>query len=121
LPQVTAQCILRGVAGHSVADTGEPPSGVEAERLRADPTFAEQAAALLTELGFEVGERGGATLTVTGGKELFERVFATELQELQPAGAGAPSWRPASPPRIPSSLVPYIDQLVFPIEPIFMA
>jgi hypothetical protein len=118
MERVTAQCVVRAPDGSSILDAPRPPSGEAADRLTPAPEAFDDATARLARLGFEVGDRGGATLTLVGDRELFERVFSTRLEWVEEPGAGGPSWRPDRPVVVPDELVDVVAGVVFTIVPI---
>lgn len=118
MERVTAQCILRAPHGGSVLDQPEAPDAETADRLVPAPEAFDDATARLAGLGFDVGDRGAATLTVVGDRALFERVFSTRLEWAEEPGAGGPSWRPERPVVVPDELADLVAGLVFPIVPI---
>jgi hypothetical protein len=116
--RVSAQCVLRAPDGRSILDAPEGPGAETAERQMPAPEAFDEAAARLERLGFDVGDRGAATLTVSGDRALFERVFSTRLEWAEEPGTGGPSWRPERPPVVPDELADVVAGVVFPIVPI---
>lgn len=78
--QVTAQVILRTRDGVSILDTNESITSENAEVYRVDDTTKEQVSKQLTSYGFQVGQAGPYSLSITGDKSLFEQVFQTQLE-----------------------------------------
>ena len=83
--KVTARAILRRRNGLSILETTEPITTENVAKYKLDEGITQQASAKLSAYGFEVGEAGPYSLSITGEKQLFERVFRTRLIAKQSA------------------------------------
>jgi hypothetical protein len=116
---VVAQAILRAPDGTSLLDAESPPGASDTELPVATAETVEEAARRLTALGFTVADRGAATLSFTGSRELFETTFETSLRPTAGTATDMTYWQPISPVRLPSRLADLIASVAFPIEPTF--
>ena len=79
--QVTAQVILRTSDGLSILDTNESITSENAEAYRVDDATIQQVHEQLTKYGFQVGQAGPYSISITGDQALFEQVFQTQLEK----------------------------------------
>jgi hypothetical protein len=112
---VSAEVLLRTASGRSLADSRESVTAENVDEYRPAPETALEATRLLQELGFQVLP-SGITLTLVGDPKRFEDVFGVRLSiQEQPSGQSAVSAE--GEPRIPESLQPFVDAVVFPEPP----
>lgn len=106
--QVTAQVILKTREGLSILDTNESITSENVEAYRVDDATIQQVSKELTRYGFQVGQPGPYSISITGDKSLFEQVFQTQLERRSASSTlelGASSYYEAlNPLQIPEEL-----------------
>jgi len=120
-PEPSANATLRPASGRS---RDEPDAHVTVENVRefhAAPEVVAAAVKALAAKGFTVHGQSPLSLSFTGSKELFERVFNVTLTahrydpltgEKSPAG-GSVYWTAAGPLQVPEDLGQYIERVRF--------
>jgi len=123
---VIAEVILRSADGSSILDAGEGITAENIEKYRVGREVIDQASEALEGLGFEVVQAGPVSLTISGNKEVFERVFQTALEargaEMMPtkvSGGTASYYEATEPIKIPEQISPLVADVVLPTPPQF--
>lgn len=122
--RVTAEILLRTKSGKSVAAAAEAITAENVAEYQVDEETIQSARVKLVAYGFEVGRGGAHSLSVSGDRELFERVFQTRLSsstsiEAEPGvsvGTG-PVYEAEVSPTIPDDLTDFVADVVFPRAP----
>lgn len=118
--QIIAEVVLRAQDGSSYADAREPVSTENIKQYVIDGERKREAHKKLTELGFNVVASGPFSLSITGSKEAFERIFRTRLQQESKTDESTrahPLYSPLSPIIIPKELVNLVAAVTFPAAP----
>ena len=104
--KVTAQAILRRRNGSSILEATEPITSENVAKYKVDEGITQEASAKLSAYGFEIGEAGPYSLSITGEKQLFERVFRTRLTAKKSAEPGiqATFYEVEEPIKVPDEL-----------------
>lgn len=117
MPKVTAQAILQLPDHSSPLDLGvESPEG--GKYLRPSEKTFHTAIEALKGLGFEIGEAGSISITITGNKETFEDVFGIRLESTHLA-AGETGYTLAEPFQVQDPFNTWLADLLFPVAPQF--
>jgi hypothetical protein len=77
--KVTAQVILRRHNGLSILEATEPITSETVAKYKVEEEIIQEAIAKLSAYGFEIGETGPHSLSISCEKQLFERIFRTRL------------------------------------------
>ncbi len=117
MTKVTAQAILRLPDGSSPLDL-TPPSAEGGKRPSPSEKTFQTAMEILKGLGFEIGEAGSISITITGDKKTFENVFAIKLESAHPA-AGETAYTLAEPFKVQNRFKAWLVDLLFPVAPQF--
>ena len=86
--KVTAHVILRRRNGSSILEATDPITSENVTKYKVDEGIIKEASAKLSAYGFEIGEGGPYSLSITGDKRLFERVFRVRLTAKKSAEPG---------------------------------
>lgn len=118
---VTAEVILRSPDGRSILEAAEGVTVASIEKYRPGKKTIDEACEKLTTLGFEVVQIGVVSITISGERTTFERVFRTKLD--RPV-RGAPGdqraiYQNRYSIRIPEELQSQVAAVSFPIPPEF--
>jgi hypothetical protein len=120
MARVTAEVVLRPPAGRSLLRS-EPNSSVRPVEDPAVQRVIADASERLRGLGFDVLREGPVSLTVSGDRTLFDRVFQTHIEAgrknvLGPTvhGAEIPFHTSSDKPRVPRELASVVEDVVLP-------
>ncbi len=122
--QVVAQVILKARDGSSVLDAEGPITPELAAKYDVGAARVQQAAELLSTYGFAVTTTGPYSLSISGNREAFERVFETRLvarrlEGPDTGGAAHPTtfYSAADPIAIPAELGSLVAAVTLPTPP----
>ena len=123
---IIANVVLRAKDGSSILDTEEPITSKTAVKYKVDDEHIRAAIQRLSAYGFNVQSAGPYSLSLTGNKGLFERVFHTKLRprsvkltKPDDSVASRTFYEAQEPIIIPEDLLPYIADVTFPVPPEF--
>ena len=124
--QVFAEVVLRASDGSSILEAEEPITPETAKQYKIDEERMRQAREKLLAYGFQMVVAGPYSVSISGGKDAFERVFQTRLRVRQAAvavsepgiTAGAKTFYEAQDPiKIPEDLVSFVAAVTLPTPP----
>ncbi len=92
--------------------------------LRPSPEIIRKASGKLTQLGFHVEAEGAVSITISGNRDLFERIFDLEFTEkaqniLGQKGSAVNYLVPKRRPKLPEDFAGLVQDVVFPEPPTF--
>ena len=122
--QVIAEVILRSADGSSILDATEGITAQTIKKYKVGEEVMKEASRKLEALGFEVLQTGPTGLTISGSKDLFEKVFQTTLEvstkQVMPskATAGEHAYYQATKPiQVPADLSSLAAGVTLPTPP----
>lgn len=115
---VSAEAILKGRAGRSLAHAGTAVTADSIEAFSPGEETLAEAKRLLRELGFTI-DHSGVTLTLTGNRKRFEEVFKVRLLTEKNRHTGGLTVHAEGEPLIPEALKGLVEKVVFPEPPEF--
>jgi subtilase family serine protease len=120
--KIIAEVILRSADGSSILDATEGITAQTIARYRVGEEVVSQASRKLEMLGFEIVQSGPLGLTISGPKDLFEKVFQTTLevhtkQVMTPemGGGKRPYYKETKPFQVPTDLSSLIAGVTLPV------
>ncbi len=117
---VIAQAILRSVGGSSILTAPEPVTARTISQYQIPDSVVEEASQKLAARGFQVLDVGPAGITLSGDRELFERVFSTQLElRNAPQPESGRYFVPVTPMVIPDDLSPVVAGVALSVPPVF--
>lgn len=121
---VTAKVILRLADGSSILDAKEGITAKTIARYRVGKELVEETSKKLEGLGFKLLQTDPVSLTISGKKALFERVFQTTLETRRKKVMGTKQegveisfYSTKEPFNIPKDLSSRIADVVLPTPP----
>ncbi|MCK4858445.1 MAG: hypothetical protein KAT58_10780 [candidate division Zixibacteria bacterium] len=121
--QVIAEVVLRASDGSSILEAEEPITPETAKQYKIDEERMRQAREKLLAYGFQMVVAGPYSVSISGGKDAFERVFQTRLRVRHAVSepgitAGAKTFYEAQDPiKIPEDLVFFVAAVTLPTPP----
>jgi hypothetical protein len=122
--KVIAEVILRSANGSSILDATEGVTAQTIARYRVGGEVIKEASRKLEALGFEVVQAAPTGLTISGSKDLFEKVFQTTVEvrtkSVMPpeAKAGERAYYQATKPiQVPPDLYSLVAGVTLPTPP----
>lgn len=122
--RVIGEVVLRSADGSSALDLEEPINAENIAKYQVGKELVDEASTKLEALGFRVEQAGVASVTISGERPLFERVFQTTLKirskdalETKVEGVEALYYEAAKPIRIPEDLSSLMADVVLPTPP----
>jgi hypothetical protein len=111
--RVAAEAILRTASGRSLGEGAAQVTAETLEQFRPDERTVEEASRAFEQLGFAVVATG-ATLTIEGEPETFERALGLRLEEVPDPMPGDARFQAAGDLRLPPELEGLVEDIVFP-------
>lgn len=104
--KVIAQAILLRRDGSSILEATQPVTSETVAMYKVEEELVREASAKLSAYGFEIGEAGPYSLSIAGGKKLFERVFRTRLMAMKSTEPGIQTkfYKAEEPIKVPAEL-----------------
>ena len=116
--EISAEVIVKSRSGRSLTDVDAVVTAETLEEFAPAPETVAKATTRLQQLGFTVVHTG-VTLTILGGKKLFEDVFTVQLTLKKDEKTGSVLVHPKGDISIPKSLKNVVEDVVFPEPPEF--
>jgi hypothetical protein len=115
---ISAEVILRSKSGRPMASTEVPITSSNIEEFRPSDLVIKDATKHLEQAGFAVSSNG-LTLTIEGGRSLFERVFKVKLTVKKDVDTGRTKVHSDKELSIPVRLSDIVEKVVFVPPPKF--
>jgi hypothetical protein len=123
---VIAEAILRSKDGSSILDATGPITSENISKYRVEKERIDEISNKLAELGFTVRSFGSTSITISGEKDIFERVFHTKLAPrtkdimgTKVEGVQETYYEIAEPIQVPEELSSFIADIVLSTPPEF--
>ncbi len=114
--RVAASVILRRKTGDADRPAAsEPVTSENVDAHTVDEAVVERATTELTRLGIRVAQTGPTSISIECSKDLFERIFETQLHEHH--AGDVITFTAAGTIRVPEPLRPFVEQVVLPEVP----
>ena len=124
--EVISELILRSADGSSILEANEAITAGNIARFRVEAETIDLVSTKLKRLGFKVIQVSPTSLTISGDKGVFEKVFQTTLElqgrermGLPIRGVEASYYKATKPIQIPEELSSWVTGVAFPTPPEF--